>query len=172
MVLKICPQKQVDGFLLNILARRGSREFRIVDFSRPPHAKGMSSKLYQWNLQRFFEWNFVLLKSCKLKTVPFNLTALRFPRNSVKFARYFFNPLDSYFHTSPDTSLITPRFFCLIFKAPFGFSLSYPFFTRLHTPRIFPSSVWRIPEKKWNDLWLHLKSHNSKALTFNGFFYS
>ena len=54
----------------------------------------------------------------------------------------FSTPLDFYFHTSPDT-LITSRTFCLIFKAPFGFSLPYPFFTHLHAPRI-SSSVWGV----------------------------
>ena len=37
VVPKICPWKQVDVFLSSFLARRGTRKFRIVDFSRPPH---------------------------------------------------------------------------------------------------------------------------------------
>ena len=40
VVPKICPRKQVDVFLSSFLAHRGTRKFRIVDFSRPPHAKG------------------------------------------------------------------------------------------------------------------------------------
>ena len=51
-------------------------------------------------------------------------------------------PLDFYLYTSPDI-LITLRIFCLIFKGPFGFSLPYPFFTRLHAPQI-SSSVWGV----------------------------
>ena len=47
-------------------------------------------------------------------------------------------PLDFYFHTSLDT-LITPRIFCLIFKAPFRFSLPYPCFTHFYAPRISSS---------------------------------
>ena len=33
VVPKICPRKQVDVFLSSFLARRGTRKFRIVDFS-------------------------------------------------------------------------------------------------------------------------------------------
>ena len=40
MVPKICPRKQVDVFLSSFLARHGTRKFRTVHFSRPPHAKG------------------------------------------------------------------------------------------------------------------------------------
>ena len=54
----------------------------------------------------------------------------------------FSTPLDFYFHASSDT-LITPRIFCLNFKAPFGFSLPCQFFTHLHAPRI-SSSIWGV----------------------------
>ena len=40
VVPKICPRKQVNAFLSSFLARDGTRKFRIVDFSQPPHAKG------------------------------------------------------------------------------------------------------------------------------------
>ena len=39
-----------------------------------------------------------------------------------------------------------PRIFCLIFKAPFRFSLPYPFFTHLRAPQI-SSSEWGVWKK-------------------------
>ena len=38
-VPKICPQKQVDVFLLTFLASHGTRKFCIVNLSCPPHTK-------------------------------------------------------------------------------------------------------------------------------------
>ena len=73
----------------------------------------------------------------------------------------FSAPLDFYFFTSPDT-LITLRIFRLIFKSPFGFSLPYPFFTHLHTPRI-SSYVWGVRIK-------NRMTHNiSSSLEFASF---
>ena len=40
VVPKIRPRKRVDVFLSSFLARRGTRKFRIGEFSRPPHVKG------------------------------------------------------------------------------------------------------------------------------------
>ena len=51
----------------------------------------------------------------------------------------FSTPLDFYLNISPDT-LIIPRIFCLIFKAPFRFSLPYPFLYSFACPSIW--DVW------------------------------
>ena len=58
--------------------------------------------------------------------------------------------LDFYFHTSPDI-LITPRIFCLIFKALFRFSFPYPFCTHLHAPLMVGFFHMGCMDKKWNN---------------------